>query len=562
MRTRIFRVIFGVSIAVTAACFLLIMGGLYRYFSGQYAAELESEALYLRQGVEKNGVLFFDGLEVAEGQRITWIDATGVVMYDSKADAAMMESHENREEFVEALKTGTGFAERYSSTFSERTLYYAVKLTDGTVLRVAGTQYSVWAILIGLVRPVTVVILLVIGASAFLASRLSKSIVRPINSIDPEHPEEAETYDELTPLLRRMSSQNREIEKRIDALKRARQEISAITENMAEGFLVVDRNTDLLSYNHSALKLLGTEKAEIGQSVLTLNRSEQFRGSIEEAIKGNHSEQKMEMEGRIYQVIGNPVYRDRSIAGAVIVILDITEKEQREYLRREFTANVSHELKTPLTSISGFAEIIKNGLAKPEDTARFADLIHKEAGKLISLVGDIIRLSQLDEEETMPQPKETVNLLELAQEVSARLSKTAAAGQVEISVSGESVSINGVRQILEEMIYNLCDNAIKYNRPGGRVDISVQREQKEIEFIVADTGIGIPQGEQKRVFERFYRVDKSHSKDVDGTGLGLSIVKHGAAYHRASVMLDSVLNQGTTVRILFPEDCMLSSDKE
>lgn len=561
MRARIFRVIFGVSIAVTAACFLLIMGGLYRYFSGQYAAELESEALYLRQGAEKNGVLFFDGLEVAKGQRITWIDATGVVMYDSKTDAAMMESHKDREEFVEAMNFGTGFAERYSSTFSERTLYYAVKLTDGTVLRVAGTQYSVWAILIGLVRPVTVVILLVIGASAFLASRLSKSIVRPINSIDPEHPEEAETYEELTPLLRRMSLQNREIEKRIDALKRARQEISAITENMAEGFLVVDRNTDLLSYNHSALKLLGAEKAETGQSVLTLNRSEQFRGSIEEAIKGKHSEHKMEMEGRVYQVIGNPVYRGRSIAGAVIVILDITEKEQREYLRREFTANVSHELKTPLTSISGFAEIIKNGLAKPEDTARFADLIHKEAGKLISLVGDIIRLSQLDEE-TMPQPKESVNLLELAQEVSARLGKTASSGQVELSVSGDSVSINGVRQILEEMIYNLCDNAIKYNRPGGCVNISVRCGQKDIEFIVTDTGIGIPQGEQKRVFERFYRVDKSHSKDVDGTGLGLSIVKHGAAYHKASVILDSVPDQGTTVRILFPKDCMLSSERE
>lgn len=553
MRSRIFKVVFGTSIAVAAACFLLIMGGLYRYFSGQFADELENEALYLKQGIEKNGVLFFEGLEVPHDQRVTWIDATGDVLYDSSADAEALENHSDRKEFVEAMESGTGRGERYSATLSERTLYYAVKLNDGTVLRVAGTQYSVWAILIGMLRPVTVVILLVVAASAFLASHLSKNIVRPINAIDLEHPEEAETYEELTPLLRRMAAQNREIQKRIDALKRTRQEISAITENMSEGFLVVDRSTDILSYNHSALKLLGTDTAEIGQSVLTLNRSMEFRITVEESLSGHHSEQKMEVENRVYQVIGNPVYRDSSLAGAVLFILDITEKEQREYLRREFTANVSHELKTPLTSISGFAEIIRDGLAKPEDTAHFADLIYKEAGKLISLVGDIIRLSQLDEE-TLPQQRESVNLLELAQDVTSRLSKTAAAGQVELDVKGEPVFIYGVRQILEEIIYNLCDNAIKYNRPGGRVDICTARDQNGVKLTVSDTGIGIPQGEQKRVFERFYRVDKSHAKEVDGTGLGLSIVKHGAAYHKATVTLSSTPGQGTEIIVLFPEE--------
>ena len=548
MTARIFRSIFLVATAVLLACFILIFGMLYEHLGQQIQAELQTEAIYIAQGLAQSGMEYFNGLRGTN--RITWVAADGTVLYDSDSEAAAMENHADREEIQEALTGGSGESTRYSTTFDERRIYFATRLSDGTVLRVSSAQHSVWVLIMGLLSPVIMIFVLAAILSGVLASALSKRILRPVNAIDLEHPEQSEVYEELSPLLSKIYNQNRVIDSQIEELQRKQAEFTAITENMSEGFLVIDDHTDLLSYNSGALRLLGAEAEISRRSVLALNRSEGFRKAVELSLSGEHCEQLFEREGRYLQIIANPVYHEERVAGAVLVILDITEKHARESMRREFTANVSHELKTPLTSISGTAEIIKNGFVKPEDIPHCAGNIYDEAQRLITLIGDIMRLSQLDED-SVPFEKGPVDLYELASSVLCRLEAAAGKRGISLTLSGEHAMVNGVSQVLDEMVFNLCDNAVKYNRENGHVHVFVSEGNGHVTLRVEDDGIGIPAADQVRVFERFYRVDKSHSKEIGGTGLGLSIVKHGAAFHNARVALESELGKGTTVTVTF-----------
>ena len=547
MTKRIFRAIFLVALAVFVAGTALTMGAVYRYYSGVYEAQIQEEASYLSSAVEKMGLSYLEGLDRGS-HRITWIAGDGTVLFDNAADEAAMENHGDREEIQEALSGGVGESERYSSTLSERSYYYALALSDGSVLRVSGEQYTVLSLVVSIWYYILLVLLAALALSLFLASRISRAIIRPLNEIDLEHPEDGEPYEELSPLLGRIAAQNRQIRAQLDEMRTKQQEFATITENMNEGLLVIDRETAVLSYNTAALRLLGASRVE--GSVFSLNRSQQFRHAVDQSLRGSHSQALMELAGRTYQLIANPVYEREKVVGAVLMLLDVTEREEREKLRREFTANVSHELKTPLTSISGFAELMKNGMVKSEDIPRFAGNIYNEAQRLITLVGDIIRLSQLDEGTTGLE-KESVDLAEVARSAVERLRGAALQRGVTLETRLESAPMEGSPQILDEMVYNLCDNAIKYNRAGGSVTVTVGSAGGRPVLTVADTGIGIPYGEQSRVFERFYRVDKSHSKEIGGTGLGLSIVKHGAAYHGAQVELESAPGEGTTVRVRF-----------
>ena len=551
MTSKIFRNSFLVGVAVFFLSIALFMGVLYQYFGSQLLIQLESEAALAARGVEMGSMDYLDGLSSAN--RITWIDAGGTVLFDNQADPAQMENHADREEVRAALESETGTASRYSTTLSQRTLYFAQRLADGTVLRVSSEQRSLPSLLLSMVQPILIILVLAVALSAVLASRLFKHIIKPVLAIDLEHPEDSDTYEELTPLLSRIKQQNQTIAQQMAQLRQKQNEFTAITENMSEGFLLLDRQGRILSHNSGALRLLHAAAPEERASYLTLNRTERFRQAVDAALTGRRDEQLVDLGGRCCQLLANPVIQDGQVAGAVLVILDVTEREQREELRREFTANVSHELKTPLTSISGIAEIIKGGLVKPQDIPGFADDIYGEAQRMIRLVEDILRLSQLDEGGSSLQTEE-VDLYHLAQEVAGRLTPAAVKGQVTLEVTGGPVRISGVRQLLDEMISNLCDNAIKYNRPGGRVTISVSRSDRGAELSVSDTGIGIPPEDQSRVFERFYRVDKSHSRAIGGTGLGLSIVKHAVAYHHGTVQLDSTPGQGTVITVTLPRD--------
>ena len=547
MTKRIFRSIFLVALAVFIAGTALIMGALYSYFSGVYEEQIQEEASYLSTAVEEMGLDYLEGLE-SGSHRITWVGSDGTVLFDNAANEDAMENHADREGIQEAMNGRTGESERYSSTLSQRSYYYALALSDGSVLRVSGEQYTVLSLVVSIWYYILLVLVAALALSLFLASRVSKAIIRPINEIDLEHPEEGDTYEELAPLLGRIAAQNRQIRAQIDEMKTKQQEFATITENMNEGLLVIDQETEVLSYNNAALRLLGASKVE--GSVFSLNRSEQFRHAVDQALHGQHSFDLMELSDRTYQLIANPVYEHGKVVGAVLLLLDVTEREERDKLRREFTANVSHELKTPLTSISGFAELMKNGMVKSEDIAHFAGNIYNEAQRLIVLVGDIIRLSQLDEGTTGLE-KSQIDLAEITKAVVDRLHSAAEQRGITFDLQLESAMVQGNAQILDEMVYNLCDNAIKYNRDQGKVRVSVSPNAGHPKLVVSDTGIGIPYADQARVFERFYRVDKSHSKEIGGTGLGLSIVKHGAAYHDAKVELESVPGKSTTVQVLF-----------
>ena len=537
-----------VAISVMVLSIGLFLGMLYQYFTDRLMDELKTEVTLVAQGVELQGQGYLDGLQTEN--RITWVDKDGTVLYDSVADAATMENHADREEIKEAMTVKSGTAQRYSTTLSEQTLYATKRLSDGSVIRMASGQHTVGLLLLFMAQPILIILFIALLICVGLATQMSKRLMQPILDLDLEHPENCETYDELVPLLGRMRRQNDTIQRQINLLRQRQQEFSALTENMSEGFLLLDKKGHVLSYNAGALRLLGAQKPEGEVNALILNRSEQFRGAVEDLLNGQKSQRRIELGGRYCNILVNPVLEDGELTGGVMVLLDVTEQEQREELRREFTANVSHELKTPLTSISGIAEIMKSGMVKPEDIQGFAADIYQEAQRLIALVEDILRLSQLDEG-VVNLEREPVELLSLANEVVRRLDTTAKKRNITLTATGVSVQVQGVRRVLDEMIYNLCDNAIKYNRDGGRVTITVEKTEKGICLSVADTGIGIAPEEQNRVFERFYRVDKSHSKEIGGTGLGLSIVKHGAMLHEAQIQMDSQENQGTTISILF-----------
>lgn len=552
MTKRIFRSTITVVIVVLLLSFILTTGVLYHYFQDLRLDELESAADYISAGIEDDGLSYLNELE-GETYRVTWVDTDGTVLFDNEYDVAEMENHADREEIQDAMENSTGTSVRYSSTISENSIYYALRLDDDTILRVSTTQDSVWVLCKNLLLPFIVILIIACALAGYLSNRVAHRIVQPLSEIDLHHPEDANTYEELTPFVQRIAAQNREINAKMDNARQQQQEFAMITENMSEGMFTIDSRYQILSYNKSATRIFDMQDDVEYNSILSVNRSETFRNVVDSALQGRHAQQNLELKGRIYQVLANPVLDDDTtgeLIGAVLLVLDITEKEEQERYRREFTANVSHELKTPLTSISGIAEIIKNGMVKEEDIPHFADKIYQESQRLINLIGDIIKLSRLDEQ--VPMEKEQVDLLDVARDVVKRLDELAQKNDVILAVEGQHAIVYGVRQVLTEMVYNVCDNAIKYNKPGGRVWVKVTANEEFAVVSVADTGIGIPEADQSRVFERFYRVDKSRSKAVGGTGLGLSIVKHGAELHHAEVNLESTEGEGTTITMTFP----------
>ena len=548
MVNKIFRSNFFTSMLILLMSFCLIFGVLFSYFEAQMFTELESEAGYISYAVKNEGTDFIESFR-EKGKRITLVSSDGTVLADTKADAEALENHADRKEIADAIKNGKGTSSRYSDTLMQKTLYYAEKLDDGTILRVSTTQNSVVIILLGLLQPLIIIIVLALIISIFLSYRLSKAIIKPINELDLDNPAANETYEELTPLLKKISAQKKTIDRQIKEAEQKQEEFKLITENMSEGLLVIDKDSNVLSYNQAAVRLLEISDVKSG-SVLAFNRSKGFRSVVEKALSGERAESDISHDENTYNLIANPVYENEKIIGAVIVIIDITESVKREQLRQEFTSNVSHELKTPLTSISGFAEMMKSGGTPDETVVDFSTSIYDEAQRLITLVSDIMKISELDEG-VIPFEKEQVDLCELSKDIIKRLTPVANKRNITLNVIGDTALVSGTKKILDEMIYNLCDNAIKYNKENGTVDVIINESKSKVNLTVRDTGIGIPQGEQSRVFERFYRVDKSHSKLVGGTGLGLAIVKHAAAYHDAEISLESIVGKGTSVTIGF-----------
>lgn len=545
---KIFRSNFATSIFVLIISFCMIFAVLFEYFEIQIFTELKNEAEYISYAVKTVGASYIDNFN-GDDKRITLVSHDGNVLADTSADAKELENHAERSEIKEANANGDGKSSRYSKTLMQKTLYYAKKLDDGTILRVSTTQSSVILILLGLLYPMLIIIVLALILSLVLSNRVSKKIIKPINEIDLENPAENITYEELTPLLSKISVQNKTINKQLREAKQRQEEFKLITENMSEGLIVIDKNTNVLSYNDAALRLLEIKDVKSG-SVLAFNRSKGFRESVEKALMGERCENDISLENNTYSVIANPVYVNKKIIGAVIVILDITERVKREQLRREFTSNVSHELKTPLTSISGFAEMMMNGDTPENTVIDFSTTIYKAAQRLITLVSDIMKISELDEGAVLTE-RTKVDLYNLSKEIITRLTPVAEKRNISLNLIGDSAYVMGAEKILDEMIYNLCDNAIKYNKDNGIVDIIVNTTSNKVNITVRDTGIGIPQADQSRVFERFYRVDKSRSNQVGGTGLGLAIVKHGAAYHDAQITLESTEGKGTSITISF-----------
>ena len=550
MTKKIFHSILLVAGTVLLASLLVIMGCLYEYFGSVEKKQLRDELELAAVAVEKNGTEYLSQLS-SERYRLTWIENDGTVLYDTMTDAESLENHADRVEVKQALEYGDGESTRYSSTLLQKTMYCAERLADGSVLRISMSRATAGVLLVGMGQPILVVLIVALILSSVLAKSLSRRIVQPLNKLDLEHPLENDAYEELAPLLGRINRQHLQIDKQMDELQRQQTEFSQITSSMREGLVLLDEKEHVLSINPAAEKLFGTDESCVGQDFLTIDRSHDMSLAIERAMDEGHSEARVERGGRIWQFDVSRIGASGAAVGAVLLAFDITERETAEQTRREFTANVSHELKTPLQGIIGSAELLENGMVKQEDVPRFVGHIRKEAQRLVTLIGDIIRLSQLDEGGELPT--EPVDLLTVSQEAAQTLQDAAAARQVTVSVQGESTVIPGVRRLLYEIVYNLCDNAIKYNRDGGHVDITVAHDADGSSVTVADTGIGIAPEHQARVFERFYRVDKSHSKASGGTGLGLSIVKHAMQLHHGRIELESTPGTGTTIRAIFPK---------
>ena len=551
MTKKIFHSILLVAGAVLLASLLLIMGCLYEYFGSVEKKQLRDGLELASVAVERGGEYYLSSIS-SERYRLTWIAPDGTVLYDTVTDAESLENHADREEVREALAGGEGESSRYSSTILQKTMYCARRLADGSVLRISVSRATAGVLLIGMVQPILIVVIVALILSAVLARRLSRRIVRPLNELDLEHPLENDAYEELSPLLGRINHQHRQIDEQMRELEQQRTEFSQITGSMREGLVLLDEKERVLSINPAACRLFDADERCVGQDFLTLDRSHDIRLAIAEAMAQGHGEARAERGGRVWQFDVSRILSGSAAVGAVLLAFDITERETAEQNRREFTANVSHELKTPLQGIIGSAELLENGMVQPDDVPRFVGHIRKEAQRLVTLIGDIIRLSQLDEGDVMP--RETVDLLTLSQEAAGDLTAAAEQKNVTISVTGESTCVSGVRRLLYEVVYNLCDNGVKYNVEGGSVSVRVGTEDGKAVVSVTDTGIGIAHEHQGRIFERFYRVDKSHSKASGGTGLGLSIVKHAVQYHHGTVELQSEEGKGTTIRILLPKE--------
>ena len=550
MTKKIFRSTVAVGLAVLLASLVIIMGALYTYFGHVQEQQLRDELSIAAAAMESgDGEAYLSKLH-SDNYRITWLRADGTVLYDTKADAAAMENHARREEVRQALTNGTGESSRYSATLLEKTLYYARRLPDGTVLRLSASRVTMGVLLLSMLPAILAVIAVALILSGILAGRVSRRITRPLNTLDLEHPLENDAYEELSPLLRRLEHQRRQIDDQLRSLRRRSEEFEQITASMTEGLVLVDNGGTILSMNPAACTVFHTDAACVGQPLLTVERGSAVSHALHDAMDTGRGETRMERDGREYQFDMTRIQADGEVVGAVLLTFDVTEQAYAERNRREFTANVSHELKTPLQGIIGSAELLENGMVRPDDVPRVVGHIRGEAHRLVTLINDILRLSELDEGGSLPT--EPVELLSLCTDTVKSLESAAQQRQITMTVTGEAVTVSGVRRLLTETVFNLCDNAIKYNKDGGSVAVTVGRDGPDAVVTVADTGIGIPPEHQGRVFERFYRVDKSHSKASGGTGLGLSIVKHAVAYHHGTVTLDSREGEGTTFTLRLP----------
>ena len=548
MTNKIFRSIISVAMVVLVASLFIASSFLYDYFNRSQVNQLKEELSLVAENVDKVGTEYFENFD-SSIFRFTLVSSDGSVLYDSQAKAGEMENHLEREEISEALKDGSGSSARYSSTLTERTFYEATRLENGNILRISVSQITVGALILGMLPAICAIILISVVVALIMSHKMATAIVKPLNKLDLENPTEIETYEELTPILTKINKQHKQITRQMQDLRRMSDEFEQITNSMNEGLVLLDDKGTTLSINAAAKKLFGVDSDVVGRNFLTVDRSADMRHAIEKALKGKHGEFREERNGNEYQFVVNHTESEGKTVGVVILCFDVTETAFAERNRKEFTANVSHELKTPLQSIIGSAELLENGLVKPEDTERFVGNIKKEASRLVALINDIIRLSQLDEDSE--PATESVDLYELSKEVIEVLSVSAAKRQVNLELKGESCIIKGIRRYLYEIIYNLCDNAIRYNKENGKVIIDVSQKDGNTVLSVTDTGIGIPVEHQSRIFERFYRVDKSHSKETGGTGLGLSIVKHAVGYHNGTIKLDSKVNEGTVITVTF-----------
>lgn len=550
MTKKIFQSIIIVAATVLLASLTIILGVFYEYFGNIQKGQLTDELNLASVSVIKDGVDYLEQLQ-SDHYRLTWIDTDGTVLYDTETGNEKLENHKDRAEVKTAFEKGIGESTRYSATLMEKTRYYAKRLEDGTVLRISAKYATTGLLVLGMLQPIIFIIIGALLLSGVLASRLSKRIVEPLNNLDLERPLENETYEEISPLLNRINRQSSEISKQLRRLEEKTDEFNQITESMKEGLVLLDNKGIVLSINPAARNIFGSDtQGAVGHDFLRLDRSRTLSAAIEKTFEEGHSEIRVERMGREYQLDISRIESAGKVLGAVMLAFDITEQEYAERNRREFTANVSHELKTPLQGIIGSADLIETGMVKPEDMPRFIGHIRKEATRLVALIEDIIRLSQLDEGNELPC--EEFDLMDIAEEVGQNLESAAGARDITLSLSGRNAIMYGVRRLMYEIVYNLCDNAIKYNLPGGKVEIMVDRKDEEAVLCVKDNGIGIAPEHQDRVFERFYRVDKSHSKSSGGTGLGLSIVKHAVQYHHGKLELKSEIGKGTEITVHFP----------
>lgn len=551
MTKRIFRSICLVALTVFLASVVLFMGVLYEYFSNVEQAQLKMQTTLAAQGVTNEGIDYFHDLKV-KNYRISWIDAEGNVIFDSASDTAEMENHLEREEVREALSSGYGESRRYSATLMERSFYSAQKLDDGTILRLSISQNSILTLFLGMTQPICIIFVIALILSIVLAIQVSKKIVKPLNEIDLDNPLSNEGYDELSPFLRRIDSQQKQLRGQKAELLQKENELNTIIGSMNEGMILLNQKGKIISINPAARKLLDADTDCIGSDMLSLCRNLELQEILTKALQGERGENIIRLYGESYQIDADPITSENIVKGVALFFFNVTEKEKAEQIRREFTANVSHELKTPLHSISGYAELLKNDMVKENDKIPFAVKIYDEAGRMIRLVEDIISLSHLDEGADDMQ-RENIDLYTLAEKAVQSLEPQADTVCVALELSGVPAPLNGIPQLLYSVIYNLCDNAIKYNHKNGKVMVNIQNENGMVVLSVEDTGIGIAPEHQERIFERFYRVDKSHSKAVGGTGLGLSIVKHAAKIHNAKVDVKSHVGKGTTVIVTFPK---------
>lgn len=551
MTKKIFHSILLVACTVLLACYLVILTSLNDYFTSLRKSQLKTQLSFASTAVEDEGIEYLKNVESGE-YRLTLIDTDGTVLYDTGADAASMENHSDRREFQEAFLSGYGESHRYSRTLTEQTYYFAKKLSDDRVLRISTSQVTIVSLLLGMLQPLLVIAFLAILLSVFLAKRASRNLVKPLNNLDLNDPLSNDVYEELSPLLRHMAQQNKQIALQMDELSRSQNEFNAITSNMSEGLIVLNKDGVVVSLNTAARKIFEAEEDSIGKDFLTIDRTPEISRAIKETLSGKKQELEYEKNGRNYDLCINQIVEKDEVIGVLLLAIDNTEKIQAEQNRREFTANVSHELKTPLQSIIGSADLIESGLVKPEDMPRFIGHIKTDAARLVSLVSDIIRLSQLDENTEMNW--ENVDAFSVAKEALEMVGPIAESRNISLTIKGEPAPLTSVHKLLYDIIYNLCDNAVKYNKEGGFVKVNVKTAGDKVQVAVSDNGVGIAPADQSRVFERFYRVDKSHSRESGGTGLGLSIVKHAVAYLKGSISLESTLGKGTTITVSFPAE--------